>query len=82
MKTNDQLICTGRLGLNERGGSDMKEYKIVAAPTLVELERKANVYATDGWEINSAAWWVPSSTEHVVTMERERPDERNLREPA
>ena len=60
----------------------MKEYKIVAAPTLVELERKANVYATDGWEINSAAWWVPSSTDHVVTMEGVWPDERNLREPA
>ena len=47
----------------------MKEYKIVTAPTLVELERKASVYATDGWEIKGAAWWVPSSTEHVVTME-------------
>ena len=60
----------------------MKEYKIVTASTLVELERKVNAYAAGEWEIKGAAWWVPGSAEHAVAMEREKPDERNLREPA
>jgi hypothetical protein len=60
----------------------MKEYKIITAPTLVELERKANCCAAGGWEIKGAAWWVPNQTEHAVVMVRERPDGRNLQEPA
>jgi len=60
----------------------MKEYTVFVTRGLSDLKEQLNLHAEQGYECKSAHLPIGTGAQVLVIMERERQDERNLREPA